>query len=58
MTKEQQNNTLISEIPEISYLSDKILVKMNEVGLTAEKLAKQRYYKFRYKFQPNGTKTF
>ena len=27
-------------------------------GTEAEKLAKQRYYKFRYKFQPNGTKTF
>lgn len=27
-------------------------------GTDAEKLAKQRYYKFRYKFQPNGTKTF
>ena len=27
-------------------------------GTEAEKLAKQRYYKFRYKFQPNGTKIF
>ena len=27
-------------------------------GTDAEKLTKQRYYKFRYKFQSNGTKTF
>jgi|694.fasta_scaffold111613_3 hypothetical protein len=27
-------------------------------GTDAEKLTKQRYYKFRFKFQSNGTKTF
>ncbi len=41
MTKEQQNNTLISEIPEISYLSNKILEKINEDGLTVAKFAEQ-----------------